>query len=829
MGNKIELIMSSVQQFCREGYLLPKERRILFDLAELHGIDKTELERVLKRELEKVRASRLDNLYKIAKQPDAALSDRPGLFQQSRRQFPDMLKLGTLRLKLNPSVTAPAFVPIKDMAGMCIVHENPEAACNIIQTVVMRLLLSTPRSLANVTVVDPSSMGADYIGLSGIDSHLLKVIDDEKQVLPFLQSVSRDSASFNFNGLGNSFSDIGEYNRTNRSKAHPYHLVILSDFQNITDKGVLTEIKKIAKLAAKTGVFFLLDICIDKFISAPELLDVFKFRSDGLPGICVVNTVTKEIHAENSDEESFFNNAFEFIIDEDLLFSVETIAELNHEYDPASYTIGGGDNDRGDFCIESLNVAVGKLAGKEKLFSIPIQQSHDNILVVSTEDQFADSYFGSLLNGLLKGYKRSEISYVFYNCHFIPQDLTASNVIANIHTDKISYLTSLLKHVENEMTERRRLFAEASVKCYEAFRNVVESPLPRIIVSLGQIDQVLDSESMNAVDAVMQLDQLLDMAGTFGIHFIMLGKPSINLFKVNLAEYVRYKLLHSLNEEEAMRVGVFATGEELNHLNGQGCVLLNDAGQSASYKILYSDTEEKANAFVTTEEPMSSPSVFVDIDDTFPRVYQGLNVDVLAESCLVDSFPVGIPRTYSQEFASLGNENVIVVGDDADGELSILRSVYLALKRMGNLSRLLVYDASGGYPLGLPGMPGVSVSSDLRSSSIGDEAVVCLLNMDAFDPQAIHVLGNVFDVVQQKKGRMVVFSKTDISDTLLSVSDTAFNTRMALTGAPEGFISQVKFFSDDEIKLPGVPLQAISEQIDSLGGNEVKSMWLFKY
>jgi len=672
-------------------------------------------------------------------------------------------------------------------------------------------------------------MGADYIGLSGIDSHLLKVIDDEKQVLPFLQSLSRESASFNFNGLGSSFSDIGEYNRTNRSKARSYHLVILSDFQNITDKGVLAEIKKIAKLAAKTGVFFLFDISIDKFKSAPEILDVFKVRSDGQPHLCVVNTVTKDIHAENSDEESFFNNAFEFIIDEDLLFSVETIAEFNHEYDPASYTMGGGDNDRGDFCIESLNVAVGKLAGKEKLFSIPIQQSHDNILIVSTEDQFVDSYFGSLLNGLLKGYKRSEVSYVFYNCNFIPQDLTASNVIANIHTDKISYMTSLLKHVENEITKRRHLFAEASVKFYEAYRNVVESPLPRIVISLGQIDQVLDSESMNAVDAVMQLDQLLDMAGMFGIHFIMLGKPSINLFKVNLAEYVRYKLLHSLNEEEAMRVGVFATGEELNHLNGQGCVLLNDAGQTASYKIFYSDAEDKANAFVTTEEPMSSPSVFVDIDDTFPRVYQRLNVDVLAESCLVNNFPVGIPRTYTQEFTSLGNGNVIIVGDDADGESSILRSIYLALKRTGNLSQLLVYDASGGRPLGLPGMPGVSVISDLRPSLIVDEAVVCLLNMDAFDPQAINALEDVFDVIRQKKGRIIVFSKTDLSDTLLSIAGTTFNTRLALTGAPEGFISQVNFFSDSEIRLPSVPLQAISEQVDSLGGNEVKSIWLFNY
>ena len=90
MDNKIDLIMSSIQQSCRAGYLLPKERQTLSDLAELHGIDKAELETVLTRELEKVRKGRLVDLYKVTKQPDAALSDNVAFFQQSRRQFPVM-------------------------------------------------------------------------------------------------------------------------------------------------------------------------------------------------------------------------------------------------------------------------------------------------------------------------------------------------------------------------------------------------------------------------------------------------------------------------------------------------------------------------------------------------------------------------------------------------------------------------------------------------------------------------------------------------------------------------------------------------------------------
>ena len=317
MDNKIDLIMSSIQQSCRAGYLLPKERQTLSDLAELHGIDKAELETVLTRELEKVRKGRLVDLYKVTKQPDAALSDNVVFFQQSRRQFPDMLKLGTLKLKQNRNVTAPAFVPLKGKSGLCLIHnDQAEMACNIIQNVAMRLILSIPRSLAHITVIDPSSMGADYIGLSGIDNKLLKVIDDDKQVLPFLQSLSREAASFNFNELGSTFADIAEYNRTNRSKAHAYQLVILSDFQNINDKNVLAEIKKTNKLATKTGIFFLFALNAQQSSTTPELLDIFKTRQEESPSLCIIDTIKKEVHAEGNDEEAFFNNAFDFELDE---------------------------------------------------------------------------------------------------------------------------------------------------------------------------------------------------------------------------------------------------------------------------------------------------------------------------------------------------------------------------------------------------------------------------------------------------------------------------------------------------------------------------------
>lgn len=835
MDNKIDLIMSSIQQSCRAGYLLPKERQTLSDLAELHGIDKAELETVLTCELEKVREGRLADLYKVTKQPDAALSDNVIFFQQSRRQFPDMLKIGTLKLKQNHKVSAPAFVPLKGMSGVCLIHnDRAEMACNIIQNVAMRLMLSIPRSLAHITVVDPSSMGADYIGLSGIDNKLLKVIDDDKQVLPFLQTLSREAASFNFNELGSTFADIAEYNRTNRSKAHAYQLVILSDFHNVNDKNILVEIGKINKLAAKTGIFFLFYLSAQQLASTPKQLEFFKVRQEENPNLCIIDTIKKEIYAESNDEEAFFNNAFDFEIDEELMFTADTILRLNHEFAPNNYTLGVDNNDRGDYCIEALNVVIGKMVGKEKEYMVALQQGHDNILCSSQDERKLESMAIGMLRGMVASYKRSEIDYIFYNCGFIPESLCATNILANIHTDKMCYLQSLLKYVEKTTEARKVQFREVNATNYESYRNLMESPLPRLVCMLGDVDRILDSESIGSVNSVMLLDKLLDEAGQYGIQFILLGKPSANLFKLNLAEHVRFKVFSSLTEEEAMHIGIFATEDNLLHQNQpNGSVIFDESSDVSVMTELTSvdanTLKDTLNAFVSVEASVSCPRVFVDLNDVYPQAYYGINAETIDDTCLAKNIPIGIPRNFATEFATIGSNNVIVVGDDPDGEQSILRSIYTYMKRTGRLQELNVFDVTDSHPLGIPGMADVKICPDINSLTVNEGSVLCVLHAESLDIESALLLDVLLDEAQRKTAQVVIFTKSEVGSSGIEMTGVSFGTRIALCSAPEEFLSPVHFFTNDELRIPSVPLQSLYEQADAEGGISIKAMWLFNY
>lgn len=832
MDKKIDLIMSSVQQFCREGYLLPKERNTLYDLAELHGIDKTELESVLAEELDKVRKGRLDNLYKAAKQPDAALSNNVEMFQQSRRQFPDVLKLGTLNLKLNKDVKAPAFVPIKGMAGFCVVHDDDaEMACNIIQNVVMRLLLSIPRSLAQVSIVDPSSMGSDYIGLSGIDSHLLKVIDDDKQVLPFLQTISKESASFNFKGLGSTFSDIAEYNRVNRSKARPYQLIILSDFQNITDKNILAEIKKINKLASKTGVFFLFSVDAQSYENLTDLFDMFKARQEERPNICVIDTVKKALVADDSDEVTFFNKAFDFDIDQELLFNADTIQQLNHEYDPNTYPLEHHGVDQGDYSIESLNIVAGKVTGKDKTYPVSLQQLHDNVIVVSQDNDKLETIAKGMLQSMTSGYRQSEVSYLFYNCDFIPVNVAGANIIGNIHTCKLGYIQTMLTHLEQVKDERERLYHEANVSTYEAYRNMVETPMPRIVCFVGSVEKLLDSENMNAVESVMLLDKMLNEAGQYGIHFLLLGQPSANMFKLNLTDNVRFKMFGSLIEDEIMRIGIFANEDEQNHqCQKSGCILY-DAKQTYSVKldVLPIDNtkwDDTLKAFTDKQEKLAQPKVFEDVDDTYPTSYNGINANSISENCFTNDIPIGIPREFATQFSTLGNGNVMIVGDDADGEKSILLSVIATLKRTNRLSSLCVYDALGSN---CPDLSGIEIQSNIDNLPLVENGILCLLHMEAYDSLYINKVYTLIEESEKMHVQVLLFANNDICADGLGLTSASFSTKIALCNAPEGFISPVYFYTNDELSLPTVSMQAVSEQPNSEGGVDVKAMWLFNY
>ena len=81
---------------------------------------------------------------------------------------------------------------------------------------------------------------------------------------------------------------------------------------------------------------------------------------------------------------------------------------------------------------------------------------------------------------------------------------------------------------------------------------MVETPLPRLICFMGSLEMLLDSESLSAVNTLMLLDNLLDQAGLYGIHFFLFGKilGSYELNHIILTKFLKENSLSHLPLEK---------------------------------------------------------------------------------------------------------------------------------------------------------------------------------------------------------------------------------------------------------------------------------------
>jgi hypothetical protein len=335
MSEKIDLIKPHIRHFCKEGYLDDGKKKTLYDLSDQYQVSIKEVDALVKEELRQVREKHIDYIYKESGQPDAALHDTPDLFTESKRQFPDMINIGQLRLSLNENVEAPAFLPVKGLAGISLIHNNlsENEVNNLLQNITVRLLLSLPRGLAKITLIDPLNLGGSFINLSGLDQQFLHILDDDKAILPFLQNFTKEIAAFNFNELGNKYADIHAYNKVNRSKARPFQIILCSSFPECFDANALSELERIFRFAAKTGLFF---IVASKENGLTANQAVYKTL---VANTTVIKQTNDGYEVLSSVDLTLFNKGYKLVPNFNSVFNSDTILKINNEFDSQKYPL----------------------------------------------------------------------------------------------------------------------------------------------------------------------------------------------------------------------------------------------------------------------------------------------------------------------------------------------------------------------------------------------------------------------------------------------------------------------------------------------------------
>ena len=158
--NGINQIKTLVADFCKDGYIENEQKDILMKLAIQYSVKPKDVEKLIEAELSSVKLLQVEKLFNILDQPVASIRSSIDCESQGKRQFPDLINIGKLKMTSFDNEDAMALLPTKDLAGACFLHSRKEKeATAMIQNIAVRIALSLPAKKVKFTLVDVELSG----------------------------------------------------------------------------------------------------------------------------------------------------------------------------------------------------------------------------------------------------------------------------------------------------------------------------------------------------------------------------------------------------------------------------------------------------------------------------------------------------------------------------------------------------------------------------------------------------------------------------------------------------------------------------------------------
>ncbi len=131
------------------------------------------------------------------------------------------------------------------------------------QSLVLRLMMSTPCNKAWLTLIDPIELGKTFAMFAPWGDAQERVIDtriwhDEARIEERLQAIIDHTSDVNFRCLQGRFDNIIEYNKSAGKNAEPLRFLVIMDFPRHFTPSALDKLESIVTNGPSTGVFALI-------------------------------------------------------------------------------------------------------------------------------------------------------------------------------------------------------------------------------------------------------------------------------------------------------------------------------------------------------------------------------------------------------------------------------------------------------------------------------------------------------------------------------------------------------------------------------------------
>lgn len=406
-----------------------------------------------------------------------------------------------------------------------------DAALELVQAALLRLLASAPPGRAKLTIFDPVGRGRSFAGLMRLadyDESLVgaRIWTESRHMEQRLADLTEHIENVIQKYLRDDYATIDDYNRVAGEIAEPYRYLVIADFPaNITEDAA-ARLASVIDAGPRCGVF--VAMLVDPAAKLPPGIDLRELRSravvieaerEGRTSLAEKSLRELPFHADGAPSESE---------------TVELLRRVGEEAVAAgrvevSYSVVEPEAERvwTRSAAEELRVPVGR-AGATKAQEIRLGRgTSQHVLVAGKTGSGKSTLLHVLATSAMLWHSPSEVEFYLVDfkkgVEFKPY---ASGELPHIRAVAIEsdreFGLSVLQRLDGELRRRGDLFRGRGVQSLAQFRErFPDEPMPRSVLMIDEFQEFFVEDDRIAQDASLLLDRLVRQGRAFGIHVLL--------------------------------------------------------------------------------------------------------------------------------------------------------------------------------------------------------------------------------------------------------------------------------------------------------------------
>lgn len=618
----------------------------------------------------------------------------------------------------------PAAIDLTDRPALVVQFRDAtgrQAAVELLQTAMLRLLTVLPAGQVRFTILDPHSLGenfATFMHLADVDDLLIntRIWTESGQIEERLADLTEHMETVLQMFLRNEFATLDDYNHQAGEVAEPYRVLVVSGLPTNFSDIALRRLWNIVASGARCGVIPL--IAVDLQAQLPR-----GYSLDDLEPF--VNVVAYQDHAfrwQNPELQRWrmiaepppAPNRFGMLVKAlgQLAGDVRKVEVPFHRVAPVDDAIWSRS------AAQKLEIPIGR-AGATRTQSVLLGSgTSQHVLIAGKTGSGKSTLLHALITNAALYYSPDElelylidfkkgVEFKVYSRHRLPH----ARVIG-IESDR-EFGVSALERLDRELQDRSALFRDAGVADLAGFRRArPQQRMPRVLLVIDEFQEFFVDDDPLAQTAALLLDRLIRQGRAFGVH-VVLGSQTLagaySLARSTLGQ-VAVRIALQCSETDAHLI-LSEENTAARLLTRPGEAIYNDAnGLSAGnhlFQVVWLDDDERDRylQLLTSRVKPEAPSLpTVVFEGNVPADVRGIPLPVNGESrggsgqkitaWLGEA--VSLRGALGLEFQPVSGSHLLVVGQDEVSAAGILSaaSLSIAAAAASEGQRLLVFNGS---------------------------------------------------------------------------------------------------------------------------------------